>query len=251
MESDRVFAGVDLSAGKFGPAFALLTNRLDVTLLGIRTVREVADELASRPGATVAFCGPLRPFSPMDPPAEEGTENKKRTLPRAAERDLIRRGIPTRRAPPSEERAPAWMRAGFDLRRALAEAGYGEGKEAGPEAPVMMEVHPSACASALLGKLTFPRETLEGRIQRQLLLLRERVALPDPMEALEELTAHHILSGHLVLNGIRSPAELDALLAAYTAWRARTRPETVTWLGDDTGGWLCVPAKELLKKYTR
>jgi hypothetical protein len=35
-----------------------------------------------------------------------------------------------------------------------------------------------------------------------LLLIREKVALPDPMDSPEEMTAHHLLSGRLSLRGI-------------------------------------------------
>jgi hypothetical protein len=103
----------------------------------------------------------------------------------------------------------------------------------------------------LLGRLPLARETLEGRIQRQLALLRERVALRDPMDALEELTAHHILSGRLALEGIRSPDELDALLAAFTAWRAFLYPENVTWLGNEADGWICLPGKDIPEKFVK
>jgi hypothetical protein len=115
----------------------------------------------------------------------------------------------------------------------------------------LMETNAAACAAVLLGRLPFGRTTLEGRIQRQLLLVRERMALPDPMDSLEELTAHHLLSGRLPLRGILGPDELDALLAAFTAWRAVFQPEKVAWLGDDSEGRICLPANYLLDKYLK
>jgi hypothetical protein len=143
------------------------------------------------------------------------------------------------------------MRCGFELARRLAAGGFAEGKEACAEPRFMVETHPAACISVLLGRLPYGRGTLEGRIQRQLALLRERVALPDPMDALEELTAHHILSGRMELRGIYEAGELDALLAAFTAWRAHAHPESAGWLGDDADGWICLPGKELLEKYSK
>ena len=143
------------------------------------------------------------------------------------------------------------MRSGFELARELAARGFTAGK--GPwEAPrVLLETQPLGCAAVLLGRLPYGRDSLEGRIQRQLALLRERVGLPDPMDALEELTAHHILSGRMELQRILEPGKLDALLAALAAARAHTRPDAVTWLGDETDGWLCLPGKELLEKYSK
>ena len=71
------------------------------------------------------------------------------------------------------------------------------------------------------------------------------------MDSLEEMTAHHLLSGRLSLRGILKREELDALLAAFTAWRAVCLPETVTWLGRDSNYCICLPTKELLDKYIK
>src|SRR2546425_80840 len=65
----------------------------------------------------------------------------------------------------------------------------------------VLEVHPHACFTVLLGHLPTPKNTLEGRLQRQLVLYRAGVGVPDPMQALEELTAHHLLAGTMELPG--------------------------------------------------
>lgn len=254
MDSNRVFAGVDLSAGKRRLTVAMLSPRLDVGSLKEQTLEETAEELASFGEVAVAVGGPLRLFqtrvveeAPLNEALREG--RPKRT--RAVEMELARRGIPIRRTPALESAAPAWMRFSLRLAGELAAHGFPESKEVRESPRVLLETHPAACAAVLLGRLPFGRETLEGRIQRQLALLREKVALPDPMGALEEITAHHILSGRLALEGILRADELDALLAAYTAWRAYSLPGAVTWLGDDADGWICLPVKELKEKYSK
>jgi predicted nuclease with RNAse H fold len=254
MDPDRVFAGVDLSAGRRGPGLAVLTSRLDVRSLKRMTPEEAAEEIASFDGIAVAIGSPLRlcredasPDPSIDPHPQVG---RSRHI-RSAEKELARRGITVRKTPVLESAAPAGMRIGFELARNLAARGFSEGREACGEARSFFEVHPAACATVLLGRQPFGRGTLEGRIQRQLALLRERVALPDPMDALEELTAHHILSGRLSLEGILAAGELDALLAAFTAWRAGTSPDSVSWLGSDADGWICLPAAELQEKYSK
>lgn len=253
MDSNRVFAGIDFSTGRQRLTVALLSPRLEVRSTKEHTPEETLEELASLGAVTVAVGGPLRLLqTEMAEEAligESPEGRSKRT--RAAEADLARRGIPVRRTPALESAAPAWMRSSLRMAKEFAARGFSEGKE-GRESPrVMIETHPVACAAALLGRLPFRRETLEGRIQRQLALLREKVELPDPMDALEEITAHHILSGRLALEGIRRADELDALLAAYTAWRAYSSPDAVTWLGDDADGWICLPVKEMLEKYSK
>ena len=251
MDSNRVFAGVDLSTSRRGLTVALLSPRLDVLSVKRQSLEDAVAELSVLPGIAVALGGPLHRCaanSVPDPPAEDPQPKSARRI-RAADADLSRRGIPVRRAPILESDAPAWMRCGFNLARRLAESGFAEGKDACAEARFLLEVHPAASASVLLGRLPYGRGTLEGRIQRQLALLRERVALPDPMDALEELTAHHILSGRMELRGIYEAGELDALLAAFTAWRAHAHPDSVAWLGDDADGWVCLPVRELLERY--
>ena len=59
------------------------------------------------------------------------------------------------------------------------------------------------------------------------------------------------ISGRLALDAILRPDELDALLAAFTAWRASTAPDSVVWVGDDADGWICLPVKDLLAKYPK
>jgi hypothetical protein len=254
MESNRIFAGIDFSTGRRRLTVALLTPRLDACSVKDQAPEEAVEELASLAAVTVAFGGPLRPAPAgvaEGTPIGESLRAGRTQRIRAAEMELAGRGIPVRRTPSLESAAPAWMRASLRLAGELAARGFVEGREPGANPRALIETHPAACAAALLGRLPFGRETLEGRIQRQLALLREKVALPDPMDALEEITAHHILSGRLALEGIRRAGELDALLAAYTAARASTSPDTVAWLGSDEDGWVCIPVKELLVKYAK
>jgi hypothetical protein len=252
--SDRLFAGVCFSASRRGITVAFLTPRLDVRSLKTLTLAEAIDELCACGNVTAAIGGPAQPgrsVAAADIPPGDSLRAGKRAPARAAEAELARRGIPVRKTPALESAAPGWMRAAFQAAAELRARGFGAGPEARAADRALIEIHPTASAAALLGRLPFGRETLEGRMQRQLALVRERVGLRDPMDALEELTAHHILSGRLALEGIRTADELDALLAAFTAGRAYSSPGTVTWLGDDADGWLCIPVKELLVKYSK
>jgi predicted nuclease with RNAse H fold len=254
MNANRVFAGVDLSGGRRGPMVALLSPRLEVVSLNRRSLPEAIDEIASYAEITVAIGCPLRPMAAAveEDPAADGASNARGVKRvRAADAQIARRGIPVRRIPPLESDAPAWMQSGFELARELFARGFTGGKGPWEAQRVLLETHPLASAAVLLGRLPYARESLEGRIQRQLVLLRERVALPDPMDALEELTAHHILLGRTDLPGILEAGKMDALLAAFTAARAHTKPDAVAWLGDDSDGWICLPGRELLEKYKK
>jgi hypothetical protein len=254
MDSNRVFAGMELSAGGRKCSTAALTSRLDVLFVKASAAEEWALELASFGELSIAVSGPLRAHSPSAEGTARSGDARRRGKwkgARSAEVEIRRRGIPIRLTPAGEDAAPALLRASWRLARELRQRGFQEegGRRLSPR--LLIETRPAACAAVLLGRIPFKRETLEGRIQRQLLLFREKVAVPDPMDSLEELTAHHLLSGRLALRGIRTPEELDALLAAYTAWRAACLPDSVTWLGRGRNGQICLPVKELLNIYLK
>jgi len=253
MDSNRIFAGVDCSAGAPRLTVAALSNRLEVKYLRELSMGDVVEELSGFGAISVAVGGPLRPNPPSAAvESQSGAARHRETvLAREPEAEIRRRGIPIRRSPTTEEAAPAAMRTVLQLARELSKRGFVEGANARESPRFLLSTRPAACAAVLLGRLPFGRATLEGRIQRQLLLIREKVALPDPMDSLEEMTAHHLLSGRLSLRGILKREELDALLAAFTAWRADCLPETVTWLGRDADGWICLPVKQLLDKYVK
>jgi predicted RNase H-like nuclease len=90
---------------------------------------------------------------------------------------------------------------------------------------------------------------LEGRLQRQLVLYLEGLDLANPMHALEEITRHNLLMGHLPLERLRGHEELDALMAAYIAYLAATQPERVQQVGDPQEGLISVPAAGLKDFY--
>ena len=76
-----------------------------------------------------------------------------------------------------------------------------------------------------------PRQSVEGRLQRALILYEEGLQIPDPMDFFEEITRHKILQGVLPSEGIYSPRQLDALIMAYVAWMAGNPAEKVVTRG--------------------
>jgi hypothetical protein len=143
---------------------------------------------------------------------------------------------------------PKWMQMTFSLYERMETFGFCPFPA--PEAPLQwLEVYPHACFTALLEMTPFPKHTLEGRIQRQLILYEKELRIPDPMRLFEEITRHRLLQGKLPLQDLYSPGELDALAAAYTAWTAALHPEQVTLLGDPQEGQVSIPVSELKQKY--
>ena len=78
--------------------------------------------------------------------------------------------------------------------------------------------------SALLQKKLLSRRTLEGRIQRALVLYDQGLQISDPMEFFEEITRYKLMQGIIPLENLYTSNELDALVAAYVAWTTVNKP---------------------------
>jgi predicted RNase H-like nuclease len=141
------------------------------------------------------------------------------------------------------------MRMGFSLYRGLENFGYQDFPKEGAQCQ-LVEVYPHASFAVLLGLLPFPKNTLEGRMQRQLILFEKGVQLPDPMEYFKEITRSRLLSGSLPLGDLYSSGELDALVAAYSAWHGYSKPDQITLFGDPEEGQILVPEKRIKARYT-
>jgi hypothetical protein len=86
--------------------------------------------------------------------------------------------------------------------------------------------------SALLHKKLLSRRTLEGRIQRALVLYDQGLQINDPMEFFEEITRYRLTQGILPLETLYTSKELDALVAAYVAWMMVNKAGQLTIQGE-------------------
>jgi hypothetical protein len=167
---------------------------------------------------------------------------------RLAEQELHERGIVVSKTPGHLNFCPAWMRFGFALYQKLEAAGF-RFYPAGDAPLVMLETHPHAVFCALLEKQPLPRSTLEGRMQRQLLLAEAGLKIRDPMDFFEEVTRYRVLKGDLPFDWIYDAEALDALAAALTAWRLFHQPEQSIALGDPSEGQIVLPVANLQTSY--
>jgi hypothetical protein len=113
-----------------------------------------------------------------------------------------------------------------------------------------METQPHAAYCSLLGQLLLPKPTLEGRLQRQLILYEQDMGIKDPMEFFEEITRHRLMKGVLPMEFIYSAEELDALVAAFTAYLTVNQPSEVVWIGDKEEGQIVLPVSGLKEVYS-
>ncbi|MBN2147531.1 MAG: DUF429 domain-containing protein [Anaerolineales bacterium] len=252
--TNATFMGIDPTAGQKPFAYAALDNNLRLLALGEGNIDDILAFAAGQHQAVAAVCAPRRPNQGL----MERQQVRQRLTPpprpgrwgdfRLVEYQMRQHHIGCPRTPASEQSCPGWMQMGFTLYRRLEEMGYQAYPSQEPNLQ-WLEVYPHACFCAMLGVIPFPKQTLEGRVQRQLVLFGRKLNIPDPMDIFEEITPHRILQGILPLETLYRPGELDALVAAYTAWLAINHPEQTSTLGDAEEGLVILPAAELKRHY--
>ncbi len=252
LSADSIFAGVDPTAAHKSFTVAVLDHDLNVLDLREAESEEVVDLLAAKKATTVAINAPSHlnagiVRSRMQE-AVGGAHQLRGVDLRVAEHELRQRGIPVSGTGARESSCAAWVRIGLGLYRSLAARGFDFYPSDG--CPYrMLETHPHAAFCALLGRAPLSKPSFEGRMQRQLALYERGVRLRDPMDFLEEITRHKLLNGILPAELLYSPEQLDALVAAFTAWVASEKAGELSRLGAREEGVIHLPARELKDKY--
>ena len=253
---DAAYVGVDPAA----PGRPIRYVALDRDLCLVRNdsdgFEEVLSYIAGLESAVVAVSAPQAPNQGLM--AQAAVRTRFNLQPggdtwrdwRVAEYELRRRNIRLYNTPSDRQAAPGWVRTGFEFFNRLRSMGYRtfqSGEK--PKPRLIIEVQAHACFTVLLERIPFLKGTLEGRMQRQLKLYLEGIEILNPMEVIEEITRHHLLTGQLPLEGLLESDELEALAAAYTAYVVAVRPDEVSQLGDSQEGLITLPAATLKDTY--
>lgn len=226
MESHATYLGVELSGTRTRFHYAALDDSQRILALGSGGMDAV---LAYAAGLTRGLAAVDAPSS-LAGPAGGAWQ---------VELILRRAGAATPGLPDAGKRVPAWMSKGFECYSRLAVMGYARFPVEGAALQVL-ETHAEGTFLSLLGRAPFEFGTLEGRIQRQLVLKDAGVNVPDAMDFFEEITRHRLLRGILPTEKIYSAGELGALAAAHVAWRAGCQPDGLEVLGAEAGVYLPV-----------
>lgn len=240
------FIGIDLSGTRGSFTCAVLDENRRIQFRGEVTPAEWLAKLGECSVSIAAITSPItlnegvmadpakRSLLTVPPPA------KRYVSLRLCEYELLLRGFASTRTPDRyEDCSPALQRA-LRFSSELAAQGFQRWPAPGAERQ-LMEVHPESAYAQLLGAKLNPVKSLEGRIQRQLILQEEHLNVRDPMIFFEEITRHKMLTGQMPEGILISPSELNALIAAYTAWSAYTNPTGVTRLGETNEGHIILP----------
>jgi len=249
---ENLFIGIDPSGGRQPFVFAVLDEEARVVSLAEGEMEAILAVLNEQEAVTVAICAAPRPNLGLvreqmvklgqNPGYLRGADM------RVAEYELRQRGILISTTPGRDVMCPAWIQLGFTLYRKLDEMGY-KPYPAGEASPQFFETHPHAVFCALLEQNPLPKPTLEGRLQRQLVLYERGLGIKDPMDFFEEITRFRLLQGVLPMDLIYPSEQLDALSAAFTAYIAGTRPGDVSFTGSAREGQIALPVRELKDQY--
>jgi predicted nuclease with RNAse H fold len=232
-----VVVGIHVAASRPSVAVALHGGRT----LDVVEWREAAEDEPGEHARLLEWVGGLAPAAVgIDAPqrprraAQGGAARRRRCDADLLARRIAVYQVPTQAEAAEQARRYAWMQTGWTYFKELGRRGYerpADGWLPGSlgQAPAALEVYPYAGFVTLLGGAPPPRTTREGLRLRVLALRRHGVQW-------DEYFDHE---------------SLDALMAAFTAWRFWQG--LATDVGDDRDGriWLPVPPGELRESYGR
>ena len=251
--SKTTFIGIDASGGRHPFTYAALDEDCRLVALAAGEIEEVLAFLVGQQATLVAVNAPRCPNKGL---VRKKLEKQSLTPGhlrgadmRLAEYELRERGISVSPTASRPETCAAWMQTGFAFYGKLDGMGFNP-------FPVenathqWLETHPHAAYCALLGQIPMPKPTLEGRLQRQLMLYEQDMGIKDPMEFFEEITRHRLIKGSMPMEFIYTAEELDAMVASFTAYLAANHPDEVVWVGDKQEGQIVLPVPELKETYS-
>ncbi len=259
----HLFVGIDPCGGRKPFTWAALEKDGRLAALQEGELEDVLAFLTGLPSVLAAVNAPPRPSQGLvrrgnfDAPLPSFRVRGRGLEMRLAEQLLYERGINVALTPSRRELCSTWVQWGFELYHRLDALGFQPdlaspppGVSPAPEArQTWIETQPHAVFCALLGQSPLPRPTIEGRLQRQLVLYEQGLEIRDPMDYFEEVTRHKLLKGLLPLGQVYTPEQLDALAAACTAWMFFRHPERACRLGDPNEGQIVLPVAELKARY--
>jgi hypothetical protein len=249
---DSIFVGIDPTSGRNAFTYAALDKDLNLLALSDGGIDDLELFLTGQNTAVVAVNSPsgvnkglvrkkiVREM--ISPHQVRGVEM------RLGEFELREHGIVVAGTPASAANCPAWIQLGFEIYKKLEILGFKKYPQKNSPHQYM-EIHPHASFCVLAEKIPLSKPSLEGRLQRHLILFEQGIRISDPMEFFEETTRYKIARGIWPMELLYLPEQLDALIAAFTAFLAATRPEKVMVVGDAKEGNIVLPATELMEWY--
>lgn len=246
------YIGIDPTAGNNPYTYAALDEDRNLLALSDGELEGILGFAGNFSSAMVAINAPSHANAGLVRKRQEKQTHTPGSLRgvdmRVVEYDLRERGISVSATALREDKCPSWVQLGFALYRDLAKMGFRVFPHEGFDR-LWMETHPHASFTVLIGQIPLPKPTLEGRLQRQVVLHDSGLGIRNPMDFFEEITRHRLRQGVMPMDLIYRPEQLDALVAAYTAWKAIKEPDGICSIGGKEEGFIILPVNELKEKY--
>ncbi len=245
------FIGVEVSADKDCPfTYASIDKNLNIRALGKGRIQDAFAFLAGQNNALAAVNSPLTTNKGLiKREAIRKRLSVKSNLGRWAnlrlvEYELLARGVKVPKTPESINHSPRWMKLGFRLFDELHKLGYTNYPDQTAKRQCF-ECQGEAAFWNLLGHVPLTANTLEGCLQRQVVLKLAGLQVPDAMRFFTEITRHKLLQNQLPLEMVYSAEELNALIAAYTAFLCVNKGRGTIRIGDEEEGVIILPAQPI------
>lgn len=230
------FIGVESGSWRRPFTYIALDSGRNLLAVGSGSPVDVLAFAFGQSSALLALSPPLRPYPHHPASPESGLISVSGYL-RQMEPDQTRDTGAPRPAPAG---LPIWLRGCFALLDRLNQFGYRPFPD--DDAPRQwLEVQSEAAFHALLGLPPFHAGTLEGRIQRQLVLADQDLDVPDAMDFFEEITRHRLVHGILPTDKVLPQSELNAWMAAQLAFLAANQPEVLAPASGSKEGSIYLP----------
>ncbi|MFN8412456.1 MAG: DUF429 domain-containing protein [Anaerolineales bacterium] len=237
LSTDLAYLGIHLTSGRKPLTYATVDKDLNLLAISSGDMQDILFYVASLPRIVIAINTPFELRG-------KSTRGEFRT----AELELRERGIMVAGTPSTLALCPASMQLGFKLIRKLSDQGFKYYPEADNDLQ-MLETNSHACFCALAEDVPLSRTSLEGRLQRQLILYERGLRIKDPMDFFEEITRHKMVKGIWPMELLYSPNQLDALVAAFTAWSVVQKTASTSFVGNKKDGQIFLPVSTLKEEY--
>lgn len=252
INNNKIFMGIDPTGGKYPLTYSILDDQCSLKDSGYGDLDGIIKIVKSYKEIICAINGPQNPNHGL----VKQDLLSRNLLPgqmrrgglRQAELILRDRSISISATPAKKELCSEWMQLCFRLFTELNNLGFSKFPENNHHGQYI-ETNAHAAFCLLLEGNPLLKPTLEGRIQRQLILYDANLDISNPMVFFEEITHHKLLKGMLPFDLIYSPEQLDSLMAGYLAYLAGVDPGKIMMLGDYKEGQITLPAVELKNKY--
>ncbi len=238
-ESFQTYIGIDVQAGLKPYFYTAINSGLEVIACGHGRLTDVIAYLAGQSSALVAVNGPvcLAHNSVQIGLFESGDTTESCT--RLGDRELEADGFHDLALPEHTKKAPLWVERSLELADSLKRLEY----SIEPGARQYFETQSDAAYWLVTGAMPYDSRSLEGRLQRQLLLWEFGLNLKDPMNFLEEFTRFRLRTSQVPLEQILPGHELRAMIAASTAWLLDNHPDRVRHFGTIHAGEIILPVE--------